>query len=314
MKNILFTITSAALLFGACSIDNQLAPSDDVHVIVMESADTVRPLPGDTIQFKFLASTNVGSLERVEIIDKTFDFDVMPSDATFAMVDLTKDSLYLDNNGYFSRPINTVMVFYPFAVPKDNSMIGDILGMTFRVSNTEGKSGTVTSYFKLGNLKTREQFTHTSGYFYGCEEHRSYKSYDSTFIKNAKKIDFLSYWDDETQKCYFISPTSDKAVEFMNDTLQKKNIEYVRDSMMTTTFIQCPMDFADINDNTINQLDFSQGTDMLEFPTNTTDAVIAYKNSAGRRCVLKLLIYDFTQRWEAKHDFVITVEEEKTTE
>ena len=282
MKNILFTITSAALLFGACSIDNQLAPSDDVHVIIMESADTVRPLPGDTIQFKFLASTNVGSLEKVEIIDKSF----------------------------FSRPINTVMVFYPFAVPKDNSMVGDVLSMTFRVSNTEGKTGTVTSCFKVGNIQTRGQFTHTSGYFYGCEANRAYKSDDSTFIKNAKKIDFLCYWDKETQKCYFINPTSEKAIEYMDTKLEGTGIEYERDSMLTTTFIECPMDFSDINDNTINQLDFSQGVDVLEFPTNTTSAVIAYKNSAGRRCVLKLLIYDFTQRWEAKHDFVI-IEEEK---
>ncbi len=310
MKNILFTITSAALLFGACSIDNQLAPSDDVHVIIMESADTVRPLPGDTIQFKFLASTNVGSLEKVEIIDKSFDFDVMPSDASFAMVDLTKDTLYLDEHGYFSRPINTVMVFYPFAVPKDNSMVGDVLSMTFQVSNTEGKTGTVTSCFKVGNIQTRGQFTHTSGYFYGCEANRAYKSDDSTFIKNAKKIDFLCYWDKETQKCYFINPTSEKAIEYMDTKLEGTGIEYERDSMLTTTFIECPMDFSDINDNTINQLDFSQGVDVLEFPTNTTSAVIAYKNSAGRRCVLKLLIYDFTQRWEAKHDFVI-IEEEK---
>lgn len=306
MKNIIFVILTSVLLFGACSIDQQLAPSDGVNVIIMESTDTVRPLPGDTIQFKFLASTNSGSLKRVEIIDKTFDFDVMPSDATFSMVDLTKDTLYLDENGYFSRPINTVMVFYPFAVPKDNSMVGDVLGMTFRVSNTEGKSGTVTSCFKVGNIQTRSQFTMTSGYFYGCEENRSYRSFDSTFVKNAKKIDFLSYWDEETEQYYFMSPTSEKAIEFMNDTLQGKDIEYVRDSMLTTTFIECPIEFNQINDNTINQLDFSQGTDVISFPAQTTNTVIAYKNSAGRRCVLQLLIYDFTQRWEAKHDFVIT--------
>ena len=311
MKNTKLIIAGATLLLGACSVDTQLAPSDDVNVIIMESADTVRPLPGDTIQFKFLASTNVGSLERVEIIDKTFDFDVMPSDATFSMVDLTKDTLYLDENGYFSRPIKTVMVFYPFAVPKDNSMVGDVLGMTFRVTSTEGKSGTVSSQFKVGNLKTRAQFTHSQGNFYGCEQNRSYRSDDSTFIKNAKKIDFLCYWDDATQKCYFVNPTSDEAAEYMSTRLEGTGIEYERDSMLTTTFIECPMDFTDINDNTIGQLDFSKGTDVISFPTATTDAVIAYKNSAGRRCVLKLLIYNFTQRWEAKHDFVIMEEEQQ---
>ena len=311
MKNIALLLTTIVLSFGACSIDHQLEPSDKVNVIIMESADTVRPLPGDTIQFKFLASTNVGSLERVEIIDKTFDFDVMPSDASFAMVDLSKDTLYLDENGYFSRPIKTVMVFFPFAVPKDNSMIGDVLGMTFRVTSTEGESGTVTSCFKVGNLQSRSQFTMTSGYFYGCEENRAYRSYDSTFIKNEKKIDFLSYWDEEDQLYYFMSPTSEKALEFMNDTLQGKDITFVQDSMLSTTFIECPMDLAEINDNTINQLDFSQGTDVISFPSGTTNAVIAYRNSAGRRCVLSLLIYDFTQRWEAKHDFIILEQTEK---
>lgn len=306
MKNIIFTITTIVLLFEACSLDDQLAPSDKVNVIIMESADTVRPLPGDTIQFKFLASTNAGSLERVEIIDKTFDFDVMPNDASFAMVDLTKDTLYLDENGYFSRPINTVMVFYPFAVPKDYSMVGEVLGMTFRVSNSEGKSGTVTSCFKVGNTKSRTQLAIPNKDFYGCESHRSYASDDSTFIKNKKAIDFLSFYDDAAGKYYMISPTSDKAVELMADILKDSEITYNRDSMLSTTFIHTDISYDRINDNMMNQLDFSQGTDVIEVANGD---IIAYRNSLGRRCVVRALVYNFTQRVEAKHDFVIMEEE-----
>lgn len=302
----LLFIASMALSFSACSLDEQLKPSDDLHVIVMESADTVRPLPGDTIQFKILASTNSGYLERLEIIDKTFDFDVIPEDITFSMVDISKDTLYLDENGYFSRPVKTVMILYPFAVPKDYSMVGDVLGMTFQVSNDQGKTATVTSCFKVGNTQKRTLFSIRNGYFYGCVNNRSYQTTDSTFIKNKENIDLLGYWDETTSKFNLLSPTSDKAVEVMTDLLANSNIEYVRDSMLTTTFIPCSIPFDSFNDNHYDRLDFSQGTDVIEVEA---DDVIAYRNSLGRRCVLHFTYTSaISTSVYAKHEYIISGE------
>ena len=116
MKDKLIYIGIFCFLFMACSLDDVLKTSDKVNVEIMESTDTVRPLPGDTISFKFLLSTNGGTLKRLEITDKTFDFDVVPENIRFAMVD-TSLKLSLDANGYFSRPVSTVLVMYPMVVP-----------------------------------------------------------------------------------------------------------------------------------------------------------------------------------------------------
>ncbi len=304
MKNYIYLfIFTIVLSLGACSLDEQLKLSDNIHVIVMESADTVRPLPGDTIQFKILASTNIGYLEQLEILDKTFDFDVMPEDITFSMIDLSKDTLYLDENGYFSRPVKTLMILYPFAVPKDNSMIGDVLGMTFRVSNTEGKSSTVSSCFKVSNTKERSLFAIRDKYFYGCESNASYRSTDSTFIKNKKRIDLFAYYDQTTSKFTLVSPSSDKAALIMKEVLEGRNIEYVQDSMLTTSFISCPISFNSFNDNHYDQLDFNQGSDFIEVEAGD---VIAYRNSLGRRCVLNFTWTSaVSASVEAKHEFII---------
>lgn len=45
-------------LMAACSLGDVLEPSDGVNMALMETVDTVVAIPGDTISFKFIASTN----------------------------------------------------------------------------------------------------------------------------------------------------------------------------------------------------------------------------------------------------------------
>ena len=55
-------------LMVACSLGDVLEPSDGVSMALMETVDTVVALPGDTISFKFIASTNGAALRRIEIV------------------------------------------------------------------------------------------------------------------------------------------------------------------------------------------------------------------------------------------------------
>ena len=48
-------------LMAACSLGEVLEPSDGVNMALMETVDTVVAIPGDTISFKFIASTNTGT-------------------------------------------------------------------------------------------------------------------------------------------------------------------------------------------------------------------------------------------------------------
>ena len=198
------------------------------------------------------------------------------------------------------------MILYPFAVPDDNSMVGDILGMTFRISNDQGKSSTVTSCFKVGNLVTRSLFSLYNERFYGCVNNQNYLATDSSFIKNKKNIDLLLYYDETTSKLNLISPNSDKAVEVMTEILADSEIEYVRDSMLSTTFIPCPIPFDSFNDNHVEKLDFTNGTESIEVEAGD---VIAYKNSLGRRCIINFTYTSANNSSaEAKHEYVIVEE------
>ena len=56
-------------LMAACSLGDVLEPSDGVNMALMETVDTVVAIPGDTISFKFIASTNGATLRRIEIVE-----------------------------------------------------------------------------------------------------------------------------------------------------------------------------------------------------------------------------------------------------
>lgn len=89
-------------LMIACSLGDVLEPSDGVNMALMETVDTVVALPGDTISFKFIASTNGATLRRIEIAEKSHDFNELKDSIRFALVDETLE-LTVDEEGYLSQ-------------------------------------------------------------------------------------------------------------------------------------------------------------------------------------------------------------------
>ena len=80
-------------LMVACSLGDVLEPSDGVSMALMETVDTVVALPGDTISFKFIASTNGAALRRIEIVEKSHDFNELkdPEEYVKELFDEKKD-------------------------------------------------------------------------------------------------------------------------------------------------------------------------------------------------------------------------------
>ena len=69
MKKILSLLMLTACILAACtSVDDMLKPSDDIYVSVLETQDTVRVIPGDTVHFHFMVSTNNGAITRIEFV------------------------------------------------------------------------------------------------------------------------------------------------------------------------------------------------------------------------------------------------------
>ena len=103
-------------LMAACSLGDVLEPSDGVNMALMETVDTVVAIPGDTISFKFIASTNGATLRRIEIVEKSHDFNELKDSIRFALVDETLE-LTVDEEGYLSRPVSTAVSYTHLTLP-----------------------------------------------------------------------------------------------------------------------------------------------------------------------------------------------------
>lgn len=158
MKNKILFLGILSITFIACSIDKQLdnSSSNEFKVMMMETADTVRwASPGDTINMKVFASISSGYLERLEIENKNFELDNPISQFNFKCIDSTR-VLTIDENGYFSRPVSTVLAYYPVVIPDNPESIGQILSMTFKVTANDGRSKSITTSFEVGNYTTEK--------------------------------------------------------------------------------------------------------------------------------------------------------------
>lgn len=289
MKNkihILALILS--VLCFSCSLDDVLEPSDGVKIAIMETVDTVKTVPGDTVSFKFIASTSQGALKRIEITNKEGNYIPMPDSVKFALVDQTL-GLSVDANGYLSRPVSTVMMIYPVAMEKNADMVGNMVGITFRVSNDKGKSSNATIRFKVVNYRTYttwnwfyKYYGNKSGScFYNPYDHKSYSA--TTFEKSKEKVELVSYTD-ENGVAYCLDP----AMAETETLLKKDGYTYQAADMRETLLIKLQKaNFDQFGDSDFQKLDFSQAVHKV---TMAQDDVIAFKTSNGRKGILNVKI------------------------
>ena len=275
-------------LMVACSLGDVLEPSDGVSMALMETVDTVVALPGDTISFKFIASTNGAALRRIEIVEKSHDFNELKDSIRFALVDETLE-LTVDEEGYLSRPVSSVMMIYPVIVPNDKTIVGEVLSMAFKAYNDKGKSGSIKSSFKIVNYVRNTSWlwlyklagkTQGSMFFNPAK----YKVYaNSSFGTHKDEIDVAAYTASDG-KHYFLNPAhKETQALYVAD-----GMDYDASTMRTTKFI--PLDnvnFDLVGDTELEQMDFSKAVDKVEV---TTGSVIGFENQDGRRGILNVKI------------------------
>ena len=139
MKKILSLLMLTACILAACtSVDDTLKPSDDIYVSVLETQDTVRVIPGDTVHFHFMVSTNNGAITRIEFVSDESIIEGHPEKMTFSLIDTTM-TLTADAEGYLSREVSSLVVDYPCYVKPNPAILGGTQQITFRATNKPGR-------------------------------------------------------------------------------------------------------------------------------------------------------------------------------
>ena len=287
LKNGCLVLIIISLMI-ACSLGDVLEPSDGVNMALMETVDTVVALPGDTISFKFIASTNGATLRRIEIAEKSHDFNELKDSIRFALVDETLE-LTVDEEGYLSRPVSSVMLIYPVIVPNDKEIVGEVLSMTFKAYNDKGKSGSIKSSFKIVNYIRNTSWLwlyklagKTQGsMFFNPAKYKTYSN--SNYVTHKDEIDVAAYTAGDG-KHYFLNPANEETQNlFVTD-----GMDYDASTMRTTKFILLnDVNFNLAGDSELEQMDFSKAVDKVEV---TTGSVIGFENQDGRRGILNVKI------------------------
>lgn len=289
MKNRLYILALIlSVLCFSCSLDDVLEPSDGVKIAIMETVDTVKTVPGDTVSFKFIASTSQGALKRIEVTNKEGNFIPIPDSMKFALVDQTL-GLSVDADGYLSRPVSTVMMIYPVAMEQNADMVGKMVGITFKVSNDKGKSSDATIRFQVVNHRSYSTWVWFYKYygkksgtcFYNPYDHKSYSA--TTFEKSKAKVELVSYTD-EAGVSYCLDPATAET-----ETLLKNDgYTYQAAEMRETLLVKLKdANFDQFGDADFQKLDFSQAVHKV---TIGQGDVIAFKTSNGRKGVLNVKI------------------------
>ena len=275
-------------LMAACSLGEVLEPSDGVNMALMETVDTVVAIPGDTISFKFIASTNGATLRRIEIVEKSHNFNELKDSIRFALVDETLE-LTVNEEGYLSRPVSTVMMIYPVIVPNDKAIVGEVLSMTFKAHNDKGKSGSIKSSFKIVNYIRNTSWLWLyklagkiqGSMFFNPAKYKVYSN--SSFGTHKDEIDVAAYTANDG-KHYFLNP-ADKETQtlFVTD-----GMEYDASTMRTTKFISLDhVNFDLAGDTELEQMDFSKAVNKIEV---ITGSVVGFENQDGRRGIMNVKI------------------------
>ncbi len=307
LKSLLIIIGAGLMIFS-CSLDDILAPSEDVKLAFLETVELKTALPGDTVYFQLMLSTNVGAIESIWVSDKTGDFVDLRDSITFGFV---ADTITLDSiTGKLSKPVTTVLVNYPIAVPNNADIIGQELGLTFTARSTTGSESSGSSSFLVVNFDTYDQKSvglrmysngqhQWSRLLYNADTHTEFFMNRLSQEKFQENTDLVYYEDPVPDKFgynkeYLISPDNSEIKSILWDDdvygfgykYPSSEIPVYNAADMKNTKLLDVTDsivFSTAGDKELESLDFSNATNKLEI---TEDTVIAFMTEEGRRGLL----------------------------
>lgn len=147
-------LLGGAMAVTSCNgVDSMLEVSDNISVSTLETRDTLKVAPADTVRFRFLVSTAAGAIANIDLeIDESVA-EKVPEKTTFAGYDQDNE-LVMDENGNLSRDISTVIVEYPVVIRENPEVMRNTYRATLRATNRSGKVASNYAHFKGNNSKT----------------------------------------------------------------------------------------------------------------------------------------------------------------
>lgn len=307
MRNKLFLLWIVGLLCASCSVDEVMKLEKNLNVILLETIELPEKHVGDTISFKVFAGTN-DIIERMEITNATHDFSKMLL-AGGIRYEIIDDTLYTDTNGYFNRPVSSVVVNYPIIVGRE--LLEQVVGMDFTFHTDKGVTKSARAQMKIVNYKlydnkrdiygilTKEvtdetiKFVLSGAPFYSFDlnvtnnlDFMTKEPDDEEDIKGEEWYDHLDMFElqehtatDTIDRFY----SADHArVQQIADLFRK---EYDRTKARHTLFMELPeeFDFKSAQDPEINALDFTNATDVIVIHYNRD---IAFKTQDGFKGIM----------------------------
>lgn len=320
MKTKLITLWSLCLFLASCSVSEVLKMNDDLNVILLETVELPVKHVGDTIRFKVFASTN-DFIERMELTNATHDFSKMMLESGIRY-EILDDTIFMDENGYFSRPVSSIVVNYPIIVGRE--LLQQVVGMDFTFHTNKGVSASTRAQMKVINMMDYTEKKDVYGFlqetkkpasemesptdtiklllsgtpFYSSELHSVYsignlseEPEDDGKPHGAELVDYIDvfqYIDIENDSvCHFYSPDNIEVQKIVN----RFNLPYDYRQMRHTRFVNLgsEFDYKNAEDAQIEALDFSSATDIVKF---TYDDNIAFLTEDGRKGIMHITGFD----------------------
>ncbi len=301
MKKILSLLMLTACILAACtSVDDTLKPSDDIYVSVLETQDTVRVIPGDTVHFHFMVSTNNGAITRIEFVSDESIIEGHPENMTFSLIDTTM-VLTANTEGYLSREVSSLIVDYPCYVKPNPAILGGTQQITFRATNKQGNRG--ENYIRFRGYNSRKNITTLrligdyqakgKSRFVSLDDYRAYNEnqflHEDTIVESdaviKDKIDLVvgitGYQAGEMHASSFYRIEGvgghqlNDSIANETDTTKKLALINRRKTLDTEWF-------DTVDDAYLEQLDFSQAADYIE----VTGGFYAIRTDDGRHGII----------------------------
>lgn len=154
MKTIYSIIIGfVAMTLVACTdASNTLEVEDRISVSTLETIDTIKVVPNDTIRFRFLVSSTGSPIKNIDLDVNEEVVEKLPAHSTFAIYD-AENPLTMDEAGNLSRDINTVIVEYAVAVKENPAVMEDAFKATLLATSQSGKQSSNYVHFKGNNSR-----------------------------------------------------------------------------------------------------------------------------------------------------------------
>ena len=265
MKKIYLLMCPALFWLGSCSMDDVLDGNDDLNLSVVETNNPIKVEPGETVFFRFVASTSKGEVSRVEISSEDGIKPIVEK-TLFAMIDETL-ALSMDKNGYFSRPVSTVLVMYPVEIPNEQALRGKTLNLNLKVTRDDGKTKVLRQEFEIIRyINNRYGFDMTGknmAWVYNPTDDVVYSMSD--YKNHLSSIDLILYVDGSS-KYYCLNPAAAETETIMKGL---GYTDYQAAEMNSTKLMGgVTLNFALITEKELADLDVVNGVDKLLMGNN----------------------------------------------